>query len=45
MAKKNGHEIWHLGCLESTVYRAVALGLVTSEIEKYRMDLVGVGPT
>ena len=35
MAKKNGHEIWYL-------YRAGALGLVTSEIDKYIMHLVGV---
>ena len=25
-----------------TLYRAGALGLVTSEIDKYKMDLVGV---
>ena len=42
MAKNNGHlarfGTWNVRSL----YRAGALGLVTSEIDKYRMDLVGV---
>ena len=38
MAKKNVHEIWNVRSL----YRAGELGLVTSKIDKYRMDLVGV---
>ena len=36
MTKKNGYEIWYLE------WRAGALGLVTNEIQKYRLDLVGV---
>jgi hypothetical protein len=40
MAKKNGHEIWHWNV--RVLHRAGTLGLVTSGIDKYRMDLVGV---
>ena len=40
MAKKHVHEIWHVEI--RSLYRAGALGLVTSEIDKCRMDLVGV---
>ena len=40
MAKKNGHKIWKWNV--RSLYRAVALGLVTSELDRCRMDLVGV---
>jgi len=40
MAKKNGHEIWKWNF--RSLYRAGALGLVTSKLDRCRMDLAGV---
>ena len=36
-----GHEIGHLQCYESIRYKAEALGLMTSGIEKYKIHLIG----